>query len=104
VSRLDPEHTEVEVVLDGEAEEQARLLVRPRHAQLRPIGRRQIRGVLTEELDRAGTGRHIAGDDVEQRCLARAVRPENDAALAVRNIEVDVAYGVQAAVAPADPS
>ena len=48
-------------------------------------------------------GRDVAGDDVEQRRLARAVRPEDGAPLAVRDVEVDVAHGVEAAVAPADP-
>ena len=47
--------------------------------------------------------RDVAGDDVEERRLACAVRAEDGAALAVRDVEVDVAHGVEAAEPPADP-
>ena len=56
-----------------------------------------------EELDRPGARGDVARDDVEQRRLPRAVRPEDGAPLAVRDVEVDVAHGVEAAVTPADP-
>ena len=48
-------------------------------------------------------GGDVARDDVEERRLAGAVRAEDGAPLAVRDVEVDVAHGVEAAVAPADP-
>ena len=39
----------------------------------------------------------------EERRLAGAVRAEDRAPLAVRDIEVDIAHGVEAAEPPADP-
>ena len=48
-------------------------------------------------------GGDVAGDDVEQRRLAGAVRAEDRAPLAVRDVEIDVTHGVEAAEAPADP-
>ena len=45
----------------------------------------------------------VAADDVEERRLAGAVRAEDRATLAGGDVEVDVANGVQAAEAPADP-
>ena len=48
-------------------------------------------------------GLDVAGDDVEQRRLAGAVRPEDRAPLAVRDVQIDVAHGVEATEAPADP-
>ena len=48
-------------------------------------------------------GGDVAGDDVEQGRLAGAVRAEDGAALAVSDVEIDVAHGMQAAEAPADP-
>ena len=58
---------------------------------------------MAAELDRARARRDVAGDDVEERRLAGAVRAEDGAPLAVRDVEVDVAHGVEAAEAPADP-
>src|SRR5258707_765611 len=51
----------------------------------------------------AGSRREVAGDDVDQRRLAGAVRAENRTPLAVRDVEIDVAHGVEAAEPPADP-
>jgi hypothetical protein len=45
----------------------------------------------------------VAGDDVEERRLACAVRAEDGAPLAVRDVQVDVAHGVKAPEPPADP-
>ena len=56
-----------------------------------------------EELDRARRRREVAGDDVEERRLAGAVRAEDRPTLAVGDVEIDVAHGVKAAEAPADP-
>ena len=103
VSALRPEQREVQVVLDRQAEERPRLLVGAAHAELRAGARRQRRDLVAEELDRAGGRRHVTGDDVEQRRLPGAVRAENGAPLAVRDVEIDVTHGVEAAVAPADP-
>ena len=59
--------------------------------------------VGAEQLDRPRRRRELAGDQVEQRRLARAVGPEDGPALAGPHLEVDVAHGVHAAEAPADP-
>ena len=48
-------------------------------------------------------GQEVTGDQVEQRRLARAVRAQDRAALAVRDVEIDVAHGLHPAEAPADP-
>ena len=48
-------------------------------------------------------GGKVAADDVEERRLAGAVRAEDRAPLAGGDLEVDLAHGVQAAEAPADP-
>ena len=45
----------------------------------------------------------VAGDDVEERRLAGAVRAEDAAPFTGRDVEIDVSDGEQAAEAPADP-
>ncbi len=47
--------------------------------------------------------RELARDHVEERGLPGPVRAEDRPALAVRDVEVDVAHGLHAAEAPADP-
>jgi hypothetical protein len=59
--------------------------------------------VDAEQLDGSRRRGELAGDDVEERRLPGAVRPENRPALALANVEVDVAHGLDAAEAPADP-
>ena len=59
--------------------------------------------VLAEHLDRAGRGREVARDEIEERRLPGAVRAEDRTALAVRDVEIDVAHGLNTAEAPADP-
>ena len=56
-----------------------------------------------QELDRPRARGHVSGDHVEQRRFPGPVRAENRAALARRDVEVDVPHGVEAAEAPADP-
>src|SRR5439155_10396516 len=73
------------------------------HPELRARARRQRGDVAAEELDRAGGRREVAGDDVEERRLPGAVRAEDRTPLAVRDVEVDIAHGVEAAEPPADP-
>src|SRR6185437_13815458 len=97
------ENREVEVVLDAQAEEEAALLVRAPHAQPGPSRGGDVADVLAQELDRPRRLGHVARDDVEQRRLPRAVGPEDGAPLAVRDVEVDVAHGIEAAEPPADP-
>jgi hypothetical protein len=62
-----------------------------------------VRDVLALHLDAAGGRGEVAGNDVEERRLSGAVRTEDGAALAGRYVEVDIAYGLNPAEAPADP-
>ena len=94
---------EVEVVLDRQPGEEPGLLVRARDAQPRAHARGQVRDVGAHQVDRAARGLEVPGDQVEQRRLARAVRAQDGAALAVRDVEIDVAHGLHPAEAPADP-
>src|SRR5204863_73699 len=82
---------------------EARLLVRAAHPELRACARRELGDFLALELDRARARRKVAGDDVEEGGLAGAVRAEDRAPLAVRDVEIDVVHGEQAAEPPADP-
>ena len=98
------EHREVEVVLDAQAEEQAGLLVGAAHAEPGAARRADTRSTSCPRNSIVPeVGRHVPRDHVEQRGLAGAVGAEDGAALAVRDVEVDVAHGVEAAEAPADP-
>ncbi len=71
--------------------------------ELGPDPRGQMGHVLPRHLDRPGGRREVARDEVEERRLAGAVRAEDGTALAVRDVEIDVAHGLNAAEAPADP-
>ena len=94
---------EVDVVRHREAREQAGLLVRAGEPELGAHPRGQMRDVLPHHLDRARRRLEVAGDEVEEGRLAGPVRAEDRAALAVRDVEIDVAHGLDAAEAPADP-
>src|SRR5205814_10671863 len=100
---LDANDREVDVVLDREAEEEPGLLVRPGESQSRAPAGRQPRHVPPEELDPPRRRRHVARDDVEERRLPGAVRAEDRPPLAGCDVEVDLAHGMEAAEAPADP-
>ena len=65
------------------------------HAPLR----RHAPQLLSEQPDRAGVGGEIAGDQVEQRGLAGAVRADDQAPLARHDRERHVPGGRQAAEA-----
>jgi hypothetical protein len=56
--------------------EQAAVLEGPAHAARRDLVRRHAVDALALEADLAGGRAHVAGDDVEQRRLAGAVRPD----------------------------
>ena len=98
-----PDDREEDVVLDREAGEEPRLLVRPGEAERRPDPGGEVRDVAPHHLDRPGRGLEVACDEVEERRLPGPVRPEDGTALAVRDVEIDVAHGLNAAEAPADP-
>ena len=102
-SAVMPEDREKDVVLDREAGKEPRLLVRPGKPERRPHPRRQVGDVTAHHLDRPRRGLEVARDEVEQRRLPGAVRAEDGTALAVRDVEIDVAHGLNSAEAPADP-
>src|SRR4029450_2729211 len=81
-SAVHPDDREVDRVLDGQAVEEARLLIRPRKATLRPIAGRRARDVLAEQLNGAGRRGEVATNHVEQRRLPRSVRTEDRTTLA----------------------
>src|SRR5439155_5889526 len=103
MAALDAEDREVDVVLDAQAEEEPGLLIGAGQAELRSLAGRQGGDVLAKQLDGARGRREVARDDVEERRLPGPVRAENRATLAGEELEVDVADGMQAAEAPAEP-
>ena len=70
--------------------------VRPRPERGAPVGRQRSRSRARRTLDAAG-GRHEAGDAVDERRLAGAVRTDEADELALMDLEVDVVDGAQAA-------
>src|SRR5438132_10017778 len=58
---------------------------------------RHARDVPAEKRDGAGVGRELTGDEVEERRLARAVRPDDQTALARLDGEVDGVRHTEAA-------
>ena len=103
VAPLRAEDRQVEVLLDRQAEKESRFLKGSGQAELHALPRRDERHVLAEELDGSGCGRELTRDDVEERRLPGAVRPEDGAPLAGQDVEIDVPHGLDAAEAPADP-
>ena len=100
---LDADDCEVDVVLDRQPAEESRLLVRAGKTHLRAGARRLVGHVHTEDRDRPGGGREVAGYDVEERRLAGAVGTENAPPLALADLEIDVLDCVKTAKTPADP-
>ena len=68
---------EIDIVLNRQAGEQRGNLVGAAQAAADPLIGREMGDVFAEEADRAGRGREVAGDAVEQRGLAGAVRAED---------------------------
>ncbi len=60
---------------DAQATEQLRDLVGPAQPAPDALVGRQVRDVLAEEADASGRRQEVAGDSIEQRGLAGAVRP-----------------------------
>ena len=95
--RRQAEQRERDVAQDGVAREQRDDLVGARHAEMRAPAAGHARDVAAEQRDRAAVGRDLAGDQVEQRGLAGAVRADDQAPLAGLDREVDVGGDAQAA-------
>ena len=81
---------EIDVVDHRQAGEQRRDLIGAAQAAPDALVRREVRHVLAEEADGAGGRGEIAGDAVEQRGLAGAVRAEHGAPLARAHRQRDV--------------
>src|SRR4051812_28396605 len=69
-------HRDRDVLARGEAVEEARVLERAAEAEPRPPVLARARDVRAEEADPARRGAQGAGDHVEERRLAGAVRPD----------------------------
>ena len=102
MSALCAQRGQVEVVLDRQAEEESGCLEGASEPELRPRARGHGRDVPSEQLDGSRGRRELAGDDVEQRRLPGAVRPQQGPALAGIDVEVDVPNCLNAPEAPAD--
>ena len=71
-----------EVFLDGQPVEQGVFLIAARQALSRALGHGQCGNILTRQMHRATIGRQLAHQLIEQRGLARPVRPKDDPPLA----------------------
>jgi hypothetical protein len=81
------------------AREQRENLVSAREAEMHAPLRGHASQFLPEQPDRAGVGGEIAGDQVEQRGLAGAIRADDQAPLARHDRQRHVPGGGQAAEA-----
>src|SRR5690606_15885900 len=86
-----------DVVLDGEAAEDRRLLRQIADAEPRAAVHRQARDVMAVELDRAFVGLDQSDDHVEGRRLAGAVRPEQADRCAAAQADGHVVHDAAAA-------
>jgi hypothetical protein len=80
--RREAEQGQRDVVQNRLAREQRDDLIGPRHAEMRALAARDLGDVVAEEFDRSAIGRKLSGDQIEQRRLARAVRTDDQPALA----------------------
>ena len=83
-----PEHREIDVVLDAEAEEETRGLVGAREPCVRAFPCRLPSHVAAEELDRAGGRGKIARDEIEESRLAGPVGPQDRPSFAGEHVQI----------------
>ncbi len=93
------ERRDGQVFAHGKTVEQLIDLVAFGEAELADVGHRHAGDVATLEQDLPGGRRHFAGQHLEERGLAGAVRADDAAHLAVIDREVDVAVGGKTAIA-----
>src|SRR5207244_657882 len=84
------------VLARRERPEEVRLLERAAHAALDELPRRPAGDVLAVEHDLAGVHLVEAGDEVEERRLAGAVRPDDGVDRALADGEARVLHGHEA--------
>src|SRR4051794_21566162 len=92
--------TDQDVVHDAEIAEDAAKLKRARDAMARQFLRRMTRDGLPVETDFAGIGPVEPGDQIEQGCLAGAVRADDADQIAFGEVEVDAVDGGESAKTP----
>ena len=85
------------VLEDGEVRKELRDLKRSGDPSRRPLMRRQTGDVRPVQGDVSRRRPKLAADDIEQRRLARAVRPDERMALARLKRQVHVVDGFEAA-------
>src|SRR5207342_2907334 len=83
--------------------EQVHVLERAGDPELRYLMRAQSDDAVAEERDLSRVGRIEAGDDVEQRALARSVRPDHAEDLARIDMHVEPSERRESAELLADP-
>src|SRR5205814_1716960 len=81
---------EIDIVLYGEAREQGGNLVGPAQTPADSLIGREMGDVFAEEADRSRRGRKVAGDAVEQRRLAGAIRTKDRAPFARPHRDGDI--------------
>ena len=92
-----------EILANGEPIEHARDLGLDTDAETGNFVRLQVGDVGAAEEDRAAGGPELTGQHLEERALARAVRPDETAQLPFSHREVDIADGLDAAEAHLSP-
>ena len=95
-ARPDAERGHLDVLPHGEAAEQVAVLERTGQAGSRPAARRPRRDVDVVELDHPGARAVEAGEDVHERRLAGAVRPDQPHHLVPVELEAHVVERVDA--------
>src|SRR4051794_6246099 len=83
-------------LLDRQVRPELRLL--QNHADALAVGGLRPRGVESQRVDLAAVPIPVALEDLDRRCLAGAVRPEQAEDLALPDLEADAANGLAAAV------
>src|SRR5262249_30234650 len=91
------EERERDVVLERVLRKERDDLIRAREPAMAAPPGGEARDLLVEEHDAARVAREIAGEEVEERGLPGAVRPDDQAPLPRRHLERDVVDGGQAA-------
>src|SRR5205085_5266684 len=86
-----------DILLHGEAAEDRGFLRQIADAEPRALIHRQLGDVMAVKLDGAAVGLDQAGDHVEHRGLAGAVRTEQADRFAAADIDADAAYHLAAA-------
>src|ERR1043166_6740149 len=95
--RREAEQRQRYVAQERIAREQRDDLISARHAKMRAVAAFEARDVAAEQRNRSAVRRNLAGDQVEQRRLAGAVRADDQSAFSRCDREGDIRSDVQAA-------